>query len=177
MQLALDNNGGENMSVLNEADQQLIAAIQNGLPISDRPYAGIAEQLGMSEQALVERISALLEKGLIKRFGVVVRHHELGYRENAMIVWDIPDALVHGVADKIRAYPFVTLCYRRARQLPDWPYNLFCMIHGKSRDKVMHYLEEMVAAHCWHQYPCEILFSKRRFKQGAANYISLAECE
>ena len=174
MQLALNNNITEITSVLDDVDQQLIATIQNGLPISDRPYMKISEQLGLSEEAIITRISNLLDKGLIKRFGVVVRHHELGYQENAMIVWDIPDEQVHKVANKIKSYSFITLCYRRSRQLPEWRYNLYCMIHGKSRINVMQHLEEMVGTHNLHNYPREILFSKRRFKQRAANYISPA---
>ena len=174
MQLVLDNNITDKISVLDIADQQLLAKIQNGLPISDRPYAEISEQLGFSEEEIIKRISNLLDKGLIKRFGVVVRHHELGYKENAMIVWDIPDHEVSEIAHQIKSYSFITLCYRRARQLPDWHYNLYCMIHGKSRINVMQHLEKMVNAHNLHNYTRDILFSKRRFKQRAANYISQA---
>lgn len=175
MKLAINNNDVTNVSVLDDINQELIATIQNGLPISDRPYAEIAEQLGVTEEEVITRISILLDDGLIKRFGVVVRHHELGYQENAMIVWDVPDDLVNITAKQIKTYPFVTLCYRRARQLPEWRYNLYCMIHGKSRDKVIHHLESMVDTHNWHDYPREMLFSKRRFKQRAANYIPKAE--
>ena len=174
MQLALDNNITKKISVLDSADQQLIATIQNGLPISDRPYAKIADQLGLSEEEIITRISNLLDKGLIKRFGVVVRHHELGYQDNAMIVWDVPDDHVHEVAHQIKSYSFITLCYRRSRQLPEWRYNLYCMIHGKSRINVMQHLEKMVNEYNWHDYPREVLFSKRRFKQRAANYLSQA---
>jgi siroheme decarboxylase len=177
MQLARDNSVTGLMSVLDDVDKQLIAMIQNGLPISDQPYAKIAEQLGITEEEIIDRISNLLDRGLITRFGVVVRHHELGYKENAMIVWDVPDDQVHRVAGQIKSYPFITLCYRRARQLPEWPYNLYCMIHGKSRDKVIHHISNMVNTHNWHNYPREVLFSKRRFKQRAANYISHTGCK
>jgi DNA-binding Lrp family transcriptional regulator len=177
MNLAMDNNITTNVSVLDDADQQLIATIQNGLPISDRPYAEIARQLGISEEEIIRRISSLLDKGLIKRFGVVVRHHELGYQENAMVVWDVPDEQVHDVAHQIKPYPFITLCYRRSRQLPEWPYNLYCMIHGKSRINVMQLLEKMLSEHNWQGIPREVLFSKQRFKQRAANYMSHAGCK
>jgi len=173
----MDNNITEKISVLDDADRQLIVTIQDGLTISERPYVKIAEQLGLSEEEIINRISNLLDKGLIKRFGVVVRHHELGYQENAMIVWNIPDEQVHEVAHQIRSYPFITLCYRRARHLPEWPYNLYCMIHAKSRINVMQHLEEILTEHNWQNYPREVLFSKRRFKQRAANYISHAECK
>ena len=175
MKAALDINFANSISAYDDADQRLIATIQNGLPLSERPYADIANQLGLSEEDVISRISRLSEYGLIKRFGVVVRHHELGYQENAMIVWDIPDNEVDAIAQQIKSYPFITLCYRRARQLPEWSYNLFCMIHGKSRNKVFQHLEEMLSDHNWHNYPRDVLFSKQRFKQRAANYLSQVE--
>jgi DNA-binding Lrp family transcriptional regulator len=81
------------------------------------------------------RIGRWLEEGAIKRFGVVVRHHELGFRANAMLVHDIPDERVSDIGRALAEEPAVTLCYRRPRRLPDWPYNLFCMIHGRERAK------------------------------------------
>jgi siroheme decarboxylase len=169
MQLVVDNSRAIND--IESIDHQLIATIQNGLPISDRPYAAVADQLHISEKEVISRISNLLGKGLIKRFGVVVRHHELGYKENAMIVWDIPDNQVHEIANKMKSHSFITLCYRRARQLPEWKYNLYCMIHGKSRDEVMFLLNEMLDNNNWYDLEYDVLFSKRRFKQRAANYI------
>lgn len=169
MESALKNSG------LDYIEHQLIASIQNGLPIADRPYAEISDQLGISEAEVINRISSLIERGLFKRFGVVVRHHELGYRENAMVVWDIADDQVQAVGNQIKTYPFITLCYRRPRQLPEWRYNLFCMIHGKSRDEVTQLLQEMISENSWRDVPHEVLFSKRRFKQCAANYITQPE--
>lgn len=170
MKLVVDNS--KTIKEFDNIDQRLIASIQNGLPISDRPYAEIADQLKLSEEEVINRISDLLDQGLIKRFGVVVRHHELGYKENAMIVWNIPDGQVHNIANKIKSYSFITLCYRRARQLPEWQYNLYCMIHGKSRHEVTRLLDRMIDDHNFHDFEYEVLFSKQRFKQRAANYIS-----
>lgn len=171
MELALEQNQTEESPYIDDIDQKLIAAIQNGLQISDRPYATISNLLGVSENEVIKRISDLIESGLIKRFGVVVRHHELGYRQNAMIVWDVPDKEVYMIAQRMKSWPFITLCYRRARQLPEWQYNLYCMIHGKSRKDVLLHIENMVKTHNLENYPYEVLFSKRRFKQRAANYI------
>ena len=171
MKAAPDISAITTFPILDDIDQKLIAAIQNGLPISERPYVNIAEQLGLDEEAVINRISVLLGSGLIKRFGVVVRHHELGYRKNAMIVWDVPDSQVHDIGLQIKSHSFVTLCYRRARQLPEWRYNLFCMIHGKSRENVLQHLGGMLDKHDWHHIPHEVLFSKQRFKQRAANYL------
>ena len=112
----------------------------------------------------------MLRAGAIKRFGVVVRHHELGYRANAMCVWDIPDDKVDSIGQNIARKPPVTLCYRRPRRLPDWPYNLFCMIHGKERSVVITQIEKIVEELKLHHLPRSVLFSGRRFKQRGAYY-------
>lgn len=151
------------------SDTQLVSLIRQGLPLTERPYREIARTLGVSEHEVIRRISNMVEGGVIKRFGIIVRHHELGFRANAMTVWNIPDGKVHKVADLMKDYPFVTLCYRRPRKLPDWPYNLFCMIHGKDRDTVLGLLEDMIVENSWQKYTHEVLFSKRRFKQCGAS--------
>lgn len=159
-------NDNEAAGIIDTAiDGLLISALQKGLPFTDRPYADIAAQTGIPESRVIERISALKQTGIIKRFGVIVRHHELGYRNNAMVVWDIPDEQVRTVAERMKQYACITLCYRRPRQLPEWPYNLFCMIHGRDRESVRQELDTMVVANGWRHFPHEVLFTKRRFKQ------------
>ena len=152
--------------------KQLIAAIQTGLPLTERPYFEIGEELGISEQAVITKISDLKMAGIIRRMGVVVRHHELGYRANAMLVWDVPDDEVDELGRKLGAEDEVTLCYQRPRIKPRWPYNLFSMIHGKNRDDVMAYIEQLVTKLALDNIPYEILFSRQRFKQCGAHYIS-----
>lgn len=156
--------------VLTDTDRKLIAAIQDGLPLSSRPYAEIAEQLSLSEQDVIERIRQLQSARVIKRFGAVVRHHELGYTANAMVVWDIPDDQVDAAGKKLGEFDCVTLCYRRPRQLPLWPYNLFTMIHGKSHDSVIDALEKIAAETGLGAFSKEVLFSGRRFRQRGAHY-------
>ena len=156
--------------VVDEADRRLLAAIQHGLPLSSRPYAEIGARLGLSEQQVIARLQWLKEAGVIRRFGVVVRHHELGYVSNAMVVWDVPDEQASELGRCLAGFDFITLCYRRPRRLPQWRFNLYCMIHGKSREEVMAHLEWMVN-HCDLQtLPHAVLFSRRRFKQRGAVY-------
>jgi DNA-binding Lrp family transcriptional regulator len=155
---------------LNATDLCLIAAIQDGLPLEPRPFARIAETTGLSEQEVISRLDRLAEDGVIRRFGVVVHHHELGYRANAMVVWDVPDAEVGEAGRTLAGLPFVTLCYRRPRHLPDWPYNLFCMIHGRDRGAVEALVEEASAAAGLNDRPRDVLFSRKRFKQRGARY-------
>lgn len=156
--------------VLTEQDYRLIEAIQGGLPLCSHPYAEIGERIGLDEQTVIERIAALQADGVIKRMGIVVRHHELGYTANAMVVWDVPDERVDEIGERLGAQPCVTLCYQRPRRLPDWPYNLFCMIHGRDRDRVLDTIDQMVESHALQKIPHKVLFSGRRFKQRGARY-------
>ena len=158
------------MSRDDDLTRALIAAISRGLPLVARPYAVLAEKLGCSEAEVIDGIERLAMRGDLKRFGVVVRHRELGYRANAMVVWDIPDARVAEIGHGIGEFPFVTLCYQRPRRLPDWPFNLFCMIHGRDRDAVRGQVDHLVARFGLHQVDRHILFSGRCFKQRGAAY-------
>ncbi|WIM06839.1 MAG: Lrp/AsnC family transcriptional regulator [Candidatus Nitricoxidivorans perseverans] len=153
------------------AERRLLAALQPGLDLVARPFVPLAEKAGMSEDEVIGRLSAWIDQGLIKRFGVVVRHRELGYTANAMVVFDVPDEEISTVGARLAGAPGVTLCYCRRRHLPEWPYNLFCMVHGRSRDEVAPIIENLraLAGH-----PCEALFSTRRFKQCGARYFDAA---
>lgn len=151
-------------------DAALIRAIQGGLPLVERPYAALGAAIGLDESAVLARLGQLLASGAIKRLGVVVRHRELGYRSNAMVVWDLPDDQVDGLGERMGRLPFVTLCYRRPRRLPDWPYNLFTMIHGRDPESVLAQVEILKEALDLRDVPCATLFSGRRFKQRGARY-------
>ncbi len=151
-------------------DFALLAALAEGLPLVPRPYLALGEELGMAEAEVIDRLRRFQEEGVIARFGVIVRHHELGYRANAMVAWDIPDDDVERCGRALADYPFVTLCYRRRRALPVWPYNLFCMIHGKERDTVRTQLAQLRQREGLALYPHTVLFSRRRFKQRGARY-------
>lgn len=145
-------------------------AIENGLPLVKRPYAEIAKSLGLSESQVISRIEILQQSGIIKRFGVVVRHRELGYGANAMVVWDIPDEDVAQYGDCLGSFPHVTLCYQRPRRLPDWPFNLFSMIHGRDKDEVLGNVEAIAKECGLAHVPRKVLFSGKRFKQRGARY-------
>ena len=150
--------------------EDLIEAIQAGLPLVARPYRMIGARLGMTEQAVIGRLRAMIETGIIKRLGVVVRHHELGYRANAMVVWDVPDERVEHIGRQLGDIDCVTLCYQRPRRLPDWPYNLFCMVHGQGRGEVLACIDRLIGALGLVDIRHAVLFSGRRFKQRGARY-------
>ncbi|GAB4262388.1 MAG: Lrp/AsnC family transcriptional regulator [Methylomicrobium sp.] len=156
--------------IIDERDRQLLAAVQAGLPICSRPYAEIGRRIAMPEFEVIERLTYLKRAGLIKRLGVIVKHRALGYRANAMVVWNIADSCVEELGQKMSRFDFVTLCYQRPRRLPDWPYNLFCMIHGKDRSTVLAQIESLAQDLELFEIDRAVLFSQRCFKQRGARY-------
>jgi len=153
------------------ADQRLVAAIQGGLPLVSRPYAAAGEQAGLNEGQVIDRLRSWLDEGVLSRLGVVVHHRRLGYRANAMVVWDVPESEVDALGACLGGYDFVNLCYRRPRRPPRWHYNLFCMIHGRDREVVRQRVARVVAECGLEGIPHELLFSRRRFKQRGARYV------
>ena len=145
----------------------LARRIEAGLPLVDRPYAQWAGELGRDEDWVTERIGSWLTEGRLKRFGVVVRHHELGFSANAMTVFDVPNHCVDACGHALAEQTGVTLAYRRARA-EGWPYNLYAMVHGTQRDAVMAVIERVTHAAGLAGFPREVLFSTRRFKQTGA---------
>ena len=122
--------------MLDEIDRRLIVATQGGLPLVARPYHLLAAELGIPASAVQGRLQALLDSGAIRRIGAVPNHYALGYAANGMTVWDVADDQVDALGEQVGRLAFVSHCYRRPRQLPEWPYNLFAMVHGRSRDEV-----------------------------------------
>jgi DNA-binding Lrp family transcriptional regulator len=129
--------------VAGDLDARLVRATQGGLPLVPRPYHALAAQLGTSADEVMARLRAMLNDGRIRRIGAVPNHYALGYTANGMSVWDVDDARISELGAKVGALPFVTHCYRRPRRLPDWPYNLFAMVHGRSREEVEAKLQEI----------------------------------
>ena len=155
---------------LDALDRRLLGAVEDGFPLIARPYAAVAERTGLSEAQVMERIGRLLGDGVIKRMGVIVRHHELGYRSNAMVVFDAPDDRVDVLGRRLAQVAPVTLCYRRTRRPPVWPYNLYCMLHGRDRGEVTSWMEELFPDVVG-DLDRAVLFSRRRFRQRGARYF------
>lgn len=124
------------LQAVDAIDRAIIVATQGGLPLVARPYHVIAESLQLNPEDVMVRMRRMQGVGVIRRLGVVPNHYALGYRANGMSVWDVPDELVDPLGEFVGAFEYVSHCYRRPRRLPQWPYNLFAMVHGKSRDEV-----------------------------------------
>lgn len=151
--------------MIDEIDRSLIVATQGGLPLVPRPYHAIAEQVGLSADDVMRRLSAMLETGIIRRIGAVPNHYAIGWTANGMTVWDVADDRIDELGARVGALEFVTHCYRRPRALPDWPYNLFAMVHGNSRDEVRDkagLIAELLGTDC---RGSDVLFSTRILKK------------
>ena len=144
--------------------------VEKGLPHVSQPYLDLAEQIGANEQQVIDQIKQWQNSGLIKRFGIVVKHRQLGYTANAMVVWDIDNEDVEKIAGKLSLYDEVSLCYRRPRRLPEWPYNLFCMIHGTDRELVLGQIDKITKELALENVQKDVLFSYKAYKQNGARY-------
>ncbi|THF57226.1 siroheme decarboxylase subunit beta [Pseudothauera rhizosphaerae] len=169
--LAGEGRGEGAACALPGIEHALLHALQQGLPLVPRPFDALGERVELSGALVCALIDEWLAAGLLRRFGVVVRHHELGYTANAMCVWDVADGRVAELGRQLGAEPGVTLCYRRRHAPPHWPYNLFCMIHGRARDEVLARRDAIAARLGLDAWPHAVLFSRRRFKQCGACYL------
>jgi DNA-binding Lrp family transcriptional regulator len=117
-------------------DRKIVERLQGGLPLTARPYDAVAAAIGAAPELVRARVAAMLADGRIRRIGAVPNHYELGWRANGMSVWDVDDARVDALGERVGALATVSHCYRRPRRLPQWPFNLFAMVHGRDRDEV-----------------------------------------
>jgi DNA-binding Lrp family transcriptional regulator len=170
----------DNVEYLNQTQQVLLRGmIEKGLPTTAKPFAEIANNLNVTSTQVFKQISQWQTNGLIRRFGLVVKHRKLGFNANAMVVWNIPDKFVDVIAGQLSKFDEVSLCYRRPRRLPDWHYNLFCMIHGTDREVVLAQIakitEQLISENpdIWQSTNVlqqDILFSTKAYKQHGARY-------
>ena len=156
---------------LSVVDLALLHLLQEGLPLCSRPYAALAETLGCSEAVLAERLAFLQQDNQVRRSGLIIRHRPLGFKANAMVVWNLPDVSLQQLAEQLAAEACVTLCYERPRRLPDWPYNLFTMIHGRNEVQVREQLQQIIDRFSLQHISHEILFSVHCYKQRGGRYL------
>ena len=150
---------------MDSVDLALVAACQTGLPLTPRPYHAIAEQLGLTADEVMARMQAMLQSGIIRRIGVVPNHYALGYAANGMTVWDVADEHVDALGEAVGRLTFVSHCYRRPRHLPLWPYNLFAMVHAKTREQAQAYADQIAAVLGATCRQADILYSSRMLKK------------
>ena len=155
--------------MIEDTDKKIISQIQKDLPVHPRPFAVMAEKIGISEEAFIERVRQLKDMGIIRRFGATLRHQEAGFRANAMIAWKAPEGTVSELGKTLARFKEVSHCYHRASK-GDWPYNLYTMVHGGSRQECREIAERMSAATDLNEYA--VLFSEKEFKKTSMEYFA-----
>lgn len=125
----------ESNSLLDDIDRKIIELTQSGLPLVSRPYENIAQRLGINSSDVISRMNKMKQSGIIRRIAAVPNHYALGYKANGMTVWDVPDHRINELGRKVGELDFVSHCYHRPRYLPDWPFNLFAMVHAHTHNE------------------------------------------
>jgi len=155
--------------VLTELDKQIIKLTQEDIELSSRPFKKYSEQLGIDEEFLIEKLREYEKYGLMRRFAAILYHRKAGFKANGMTVWEVPEERIEEVGYHIASYKSVTHCYQRTTG-GDWQYNLFSMIHGKSKEELINFVEKVSQEVNIKNY--KILFSTREFKKKRIRYFS-----
>lgn len=162
----------DNQVAPNELQRKIITATQAGLPLTARPYQQIAEQVHSDADSVMRELQSMINRGSLRRIGAVPNHYKLGLRGNGMTVWDVPDELVTEIGTRVGAMDFVSHCYQRPRHLPNWPYNLFAMVHGSDKDQASKKLEVMIEALSPYNFRHDVLFSTAILKKSGLRLLA-----
>ena len=147
---------------MDKIDAEIIKNTQDGIPLISRPFKEVAENLGISENEVIKRLSDLQRIGAIRRFGASIGHRAIGFTANAMCTWNVPNDQVEEVGAIMAGFSEVTHCYERPRR-EGWPYNLFTMVHAYTRDECRKVAKQISRATGIDDY--SILFSEKEFKK------------
>ena len=153
---------------IEELDHKIIRLLQGEFPLVAEPYKVLAEEIGITEEALLARIETMREEKKIRKMGAVLRHREVGFTSNCLCVWNVPDERVDEVGGRMAEHPRVSHCYDRNRT-SDWPYNLYTMIHGYSREECEVIAAEL-AATAGIEERC-MLYTKKEWKKASMRYF------
>ena len=158
-------------SQLDATDRALLKALQNGLPLVPRPYHQVADDLGLDPAEVMARLNAMQATGVIRRIGAVPNHYKLGVRSNGMTVWDVEDGEITRAGREVGDLAFVSHCYQRPRHGPDWPYNLFAMVHGRDRTETQGRADEIARVLGPRARARDILYSTKILKKNGLRLI------
>jgi DNA-binding Lrp family transcriptional regulator len=154
--------------MLSDLEKRVILALQRDLEVQARPFQEVADQLGLEEEQLLDAVQGLMERGYIRRFGATLRHQKSGYEANALVVWMVPEAELKTIGQQLASRREVSHCYAR-RPAPSWPYNLYTMIHGRTREDCVNIASRMSAETGITAY--ELLFSETELKKTTMRYF------
>ncbi len=151
-----------------EQDKDFIRELQKNMEIIDEPFVKAAKNLGITENELFEKMKHYEDIGVMRRFAAILRHRQIGFTANGMIVWKVPEDRILEVGEMLGSFPQVSHCYERPTYA-DWPYNVFSMIHCKTHDEA-HEMAKTIQDQI-HVDEYDILFSSREFKKTRVEYF------
>jgi len=154
--------------MLTDQEKKIVRELQNNIPLVKRPFEQMALRLDMDEQELLDKIEEFRQRGILRRFGATVRHQNLGYTANAMVVWDIPEDQVEEAGKTMAQFPEISHCYQRPTH-PGWPYKLFTVVHGKTRSECEEKARLISQKTGYHNY--RPVFSTRELKKSSMKYF------
>lgn len=153
---------------MNDVDRQVIRALQANLPIVSRPFSIVAGQIGLNENDFLAKTNELLRKGVIRKIGAVLHHRQIGLDANALCLWIVPADKVAVIGEMFAQMSVVTHCYERSA-FPDWPYNLYTMVHAKTRPECEQIINDMATKAKVYQY--KIFYSTQELKKTSMRYF------
>jgi len=158
--------------MLTDHEKIIIAAVQEDIPITKRPYLEIAKRLGIAEDLIIKTLQNLCNRGFIRRFGATIRHQKSGFHANAMTAWKVEEDRINEVGKLMASFKEVSHCYRR-NPTPSWPYNLYTMIHGQDEKSCNETAKRMSDAASIHTY--KLLFSRKELKKTSMKYFDMCD--
>ncbi|MDY0131775.1 MAG: Lrp/AsnC family transcriptional regulator [Desulforegulaceae bacterium] len=155
--------------MLSDNEKKVVALIQGDIPIEKNPYEILAKQAGISEDEFIEALKSLDDKKIIRRFGATLRHQKSGYSTNAMVAWNVPEDKIHEIGKIMAEFSFVSHCYRRDPK-PEWPFNLYTMVHAKSKEGCIHKVNKMSKKSQISDF--DVLYSAKELKKTSMKYFT-----
>lgn len=162
-------NQNESKNPYTPAQEAALRMVQADLPDCADPFAEIAKRTGLTEAAVLDLLCELKGQGVIRRFGATLRHQQAGYGDNAMVAWYVEqDRELDEVGAMMAARPEISHCYQR-RNCYSWPYNLYTMVHARSRQECLNVVASLSELCRVPQY--DILFSQIELKKTSMAYF------
>ncbi len=155
--------------MLTELEKKIISSIQGDMPVTEKPYALLAETIGISEDEFIQTLQGLSDKGIIRRFGATLRHQKSGFNANAMIAWIADENDINEIGTKMATFKEVSHCYRR-NPAPDWPYNIYTMVHARTEEECHKTAQRISDLTGVEKY--SLLFSKKELKKTSMKYFT-----
>ena len=156
------------MEILSQLDKEIIKALQDEFPLCEEPYKILAQRVGISEEEFLQRVKELIDEKKIRKMGAVLRHREVGFNANALCAWQVPPDKLDDTAQVMSSHAAVSHCYDRT-PAPNWNYNLYTMIHAKTRDECEQIIKELSDLTGVNDY--KVLYTKREWKKTGMKYF------